>query len=272
MAWSTRQLAELAGTTLKTVRHYHKLGLLAEPERSPSGYKRYNVRHLVRLMGIRRLSDLGVPLSDIPTVAAADERSKEVLRALDAELAANIERQQRMRRELAAVLEDGASLDLPAEFGAAAASLPLAQQNLLVAYSSILTPQAMSAIREQYSRPRDEMAEEFEHLRDDAPEEVRRRLAAHLAAEVRAQRADPSSVTDLVAASRHSGALTQSVVTQALVAFYNKAQLDVLRLLHGLLQEEEKKEQEESGKRDKKGGKARKVTEAPTTRPGPPPT
>lgn len=239
MAWSTRQLAELAGTTLKTVRHYHRLGLLEEPERAPSGYKRYDVRHLVRLMGIRRLTDLGVPLSDIPRVAAADERSKEILRALDAELAANIERQQQMRRQLAAVLQDGASLDLPADFGAAAASLPRAQQDLLVAYSSVLTPTAMSLIRDQYARPRDDIAEEFERLPADAPEDVRRRLAGHLAAEVLAQQAHHSFITDLDAASRRNGALTRSVVTQALVTFYNEAQLDVLRQLHALLEQEE---------------------------------
>ena len=33
MAWSTRQLAELAGTSLRAVRHYHDVGLLPEPER-----------------------------------------------------------------------------------------------------------------------------------------------------------------------------------------------------------------------------------------------
>jgi len=31
VAWSTRELAELAGTSVKTVRHYHQLGLLDEP-------------------------------------------------------------------------------------------------------------------------------------------------------------------------------------------------------------------------------------------------
>ncbi|KUL51198.1 MerR family transcriptional regulator [Streptomyces sp. NRRL S-1521] len=239
MTWSTRQLAELAGTTLKTVRHYHQLGLLEEPERAPNGYKRYDVRHLVRLMRIRRLADLGVPLCDIPTVAAADARSTEVLRALDAELAANIERQQHMRRQLAAVLEDRASLDLPVDFGAAATTLPRAQQDLLVAYSSVLTPAAMSLIRDQYARPRDEVAEGFEQLPADAPEDVRRRLAAHLAAEVRAQRAGHTFITDLDAASRRNETLTRSVVTQALITFYNEAQLDVLRHLHALLEQEE---------------------------------
>ncbi|MFD5983068.1 MerR family transcriptional regulator [Streptomyces cyaneofuscatus] len=145
MAWSTSQLAELAGTTLKTVRHYHRLGLLEEPARSANGYKRYGVTHLVRVMGIRRLTDLGVPLADIPSMEAADGRPEEILRALDAELAADIDRRQRMRREIAAVLEEGVSLGLPADFGAAAADLPRAQQSLLLAYSSILTPRAMAS-------------------------------------------------------------------------------------------------------------------------------
>ncbi|WP_433560110.1 MerR family DNA-binding transcriptional regulator [Pseudonocardia xinjiangensis] len=28
MAWSTRELADLAGTTVRAVRHYHDVGLL----------------------------------------------------------------------------------------------------------------------------------------------------------------------------------------------------------------------------------------------------
>lgn len=63
--WSTREIAEFAGTTLKAVRHYHRIGLLEEPERSANGYKRYGIKHLIRLMRIRRLVDLGVALSDI---------------------------------------------------------------------------------------------------------------------------------------------------------------------------------------------------------------
>ena len=35
------QLARYAGVTIKAVRHYHKVGLLPEPERDHSGYRRY---------------------------------------------------------------------------------------------------------------------------------------------------------------------------------------------------------------------------------------
>ncbi|MBX0301124.1 MerR family DNA-binding transcriptional regulator [Cryobacterium sp. 1639] len=65
MAWSTRELAELAGTTLKAVRHYHQIGLLDEPGRTSNGYKQYQVAHLVRLLQITRLANLGVPLAQI---------------------------------------------------------------------------------------------------------------------------------------------------------------------------------------------------------------
>ena len=48
MAWSTQQLADLAGSTVKAVRYYHRIGLLAEPERTSNGYKQYDTTHLVR--------------------------------------------------------------------------------------------------------------------------------------------------------------------------------------------------------------------------------
>ncbi|WP_055554203.1 MerR family transcriptional regulator [Streptomyces sp. NBRC 110028] len=239
MTWSTRQLAELAGTTLKTVRHYHEIGLLDEPDRAANGYKRYGVTHLVRLLRIRRLVDLGVPLSDIPSVEAADERSEEILRVLDAELAASIARQQRMRRELAAILDNRASIDLPADFTTLADGLPEAQRSLLLAYSSILNPSAMSALREQLSGPRSDVAAQFEALPEDAPEEVRRHIARRLAPEVREQQKDHPILRDLEASSRRGAAITQSVIVKALTEFYNEAHLDVLRRVHALLAEDD---------------------------------
>ncbi len=239
VAWSTSQLAELAGTTLKTVRHYHKIGLLDEPERAANGYKRYGVNHLVRLLRIRRLVDLGVHLSDIPSVEAAHGKGELILRALDAELAASIERQQRMRRELAAILDNRASIDLPAYFKALADDLPEAQRSLLLAYSSFLTPAAMSALKEQLAAPRSDVGAQFESLPPDAPDDVRWQLAMRLAPEARNQQKDHPFLGDLEASSRRKGAITQSVVVQALVEFYNEAQLDVLRRVHELLSQDD---------------------------------
>ncbi|KAA8888768.1 MerR family transcriptional regulator [Nocardia colli] len=110
MAWSTRQLAELAGTSIRTVRHYHDVGLLAEPERMPNGYKSYDETHLARLLRVKHLADLGFSLAQIARMGETGP-SEQSVRALDADLAAAIERLQRMRAELAQTLHP---VDIPA--------------------------------------------------------------------------------------------------------------------------------------------------------------
>ena len=117
MAWSTKELADLAGTTVKAVRHYHKLGLLDEPERKSNGYKQYLMPHLLRLLQVSRLADLGVPLSQVASMGRADHDPDESFRVLDLELEATIERLTRIRGELAAIRYHGAAADLPAGFG-----------------------------------------------------------------------------------------------------------------------------------------------------------
>ncbi|KAF0650836.1 hypothetical protein K701_05510 [Streptomyces fradiae ATCC 10745 = DSM 40063] len=244
VAWSTRQLAELAGTTPKAVRHYHEIGLLDEPERASNGYKRYGVSHLVRLLRIRRLTDLGVALADVPAVESGDERARQILRDLDAELAADIERRRRMRRDLAAVIDNRAALDMPPDFKTLADDLPETQRSLLIAYSSILTPEAMAALREQLSGPRTDLEAEFAALDEDAPDDVRQRLAEQMAPEVRRQHRDHPDLADLGLASHRERAVAESVAVQALAEFYNRAHLDVLRRVHSILVENDTAESE----------------------------
>ncbi|MFI1798769.1 MerR family transcriptional regulator [Streptomyces sp. NPDC020379] len=66
------QAAAFVGVTVKTVRHYHKLGLVAEPERDSSGYRRYGSGELLRLVQVRTLAAAGVPLSGIGPMLDAD--------------------------------------------------------------------------------------------------------------------------------------------------------------------------------------------------------
>jgi len=103
MAWSTRELAEIAGTTVNTVRHYHRLGILGEPERAANGYKQYETSHLVRLLHIRHLRELGVPTSRIERHDSETENS-ELLPEIDANLAASIARLLRARAEIQVIL------------------------------------------------------------------------------------------------------------------------------------------------------------------------
>ncbi|MGW4696101.1 MerR family transcriptional regulator [Kitasatospora cineracea] len=66
------QAAAFAGVTVKTIRHYHKNGLLAEPGRDSSGYRRYGTAHLLRLVQVRTLAGAGVPLAEVGAVLNAD--------------------------------------------------------------------------------------------------------------------------------------------------------------------------------------------------------
>lgn len=66
------QAAAFVGVTVRTIRHYHQNGLVEEPDRDVSGYRRYESADLVRLIQIRTLADAGVPLSEIAAILAAD--------------------------------------------------------------------------------------------------------------------------------------------------------------------------------------------------------
>jgi DNA-binding transcriptional MerR regulator len=66
------QLAAYVGVTIKAVRHYHQRGLLAEPPRDASGYRRYSAEHAIHLVKIKTLAEAGVPLARIKELLAAD--------------------------------------------------------------------------------------------------------------------------------------------------------------------------------------------------------
>jgi DNA-binding transcriptional MerR regulator len=102
------ELAALAGVTTRTVRHYHHLGLLPEPERTPGGYRDYRLRDAVRLARVRRLAGLGLSLDEIRDVLADDQgrELREVLTDLDADLARQQDAIAARRARLAALLAE----------------------------------------------------------------------------------------------------------------------------------------------------------------------
>lgn len=109
------QLATTAGVTVRTVRHYHHVGLLPEPERDASGYRRYSAQAAVDLIRIRTLADAGVPLARIDALLHA--RPAEFAAAItdiDAELQRKIDQFTEYRRRIAE-LAGGESLVLPPE-------------------------------------------------------------------------------------------------------------------------------------------------------------
>jgi DNA-binding transcriptional MerR regulator len=116
------QLAGYVGVTTKTIRVYHAKGLLPEPGRDASGYRRYSASDAVELIKIRTLAEAGVPLARIRELRSGDGL-REALRQIDADLSARIDglraTQQRLRQ-----FADGHLSALPAEVAAFLDGLP----------------------------------------------------------------------------------------------------------------------------------------------------
>ncbi|WP_040598162.1 MerR family transcriptional regulator [Patulibacter medicamentivorans] len=107
------QLASYAGVTIRAVRHYHAKGLLAEPERDRSGYRRYDAAAVIELIRIRTLADAGVPLSRVKQLLEADEEEfATAVAEIDQRIRAEIRERQQHRRRIAR-LAAGDSLALP---------------------------------------------------------------------------------------------------------------------------------------------------------------
>lgn len=238
MAWSTREIAELAGTSLRAVRHYHEVGLLAEPERRSNGYKQYGVAHLVRLLRIKRLTDLGFSLPQIAGMGDADDHPAEALRTLDAELAATVERLRRARVELAIILRGSVPTDLPVEIAPAAAEAGLseADRSFVVVMTRVLGPQGLEAWGEVLRNlPDDPAGTDFDDLPEDADDAMRRDVAERLVGYVRALHAAHPKLVDSRADAPRGARFAEQTVDAVIDEVYNSAQRDVLRRLRALL-------------------------------------
>lgn len=87
------EFAELTGVTVKTVLHYHKVGLLDEPERSSGDYRLYGASELTRMRTIIHLKSLGLSLEQIKNMigTGTDPRSmRDALESLQVEIRAQI--------------------------------------------------------------------------------------------------------------------------------------------------------------------------------------
>lgn len=238
MAWSTREIADLAGTSLRAVRHYHDVGLLEEPPRHANGYKQYGVAHLVRLVRIRRLTDLGFSLPQIAAMGEADDHPEEALRSLDTELAATVERLQQVRAELGRILSGATPTDLPPDLASAAAEAELspADRSFMVVAARVLGPQRRQAYVDMLRNlPEDPVNAEFDDLPPDADEATRRDVAERLAPYVRALRAAHPGLRAPDTDAPRGGRFAQKAMDAALGELYNPAQLDVVRRVNALL-------------------------------------
>lgn len=113
MTLTIGQVADYVGVTVRAIRHYHQRGLLAEPDRDYSGYRRYDANAVVDLIKIKTLADAGVPLARIKELLKAEpEQFSQAVSQIDAALRARIRDLQEQRRRIAG-LAAGDSLFLP---------------------------------------------------------------------------------------------------------------------------------------------------------------
>jgi DNA-binding transcriptional MerR regulator len=234
MTWSTREIADLAGTSLRSVRHYHDVGLLPEPERRPNGYKQYGVTHLIRLLRIKRLVELGFGLAQIAELGDRDEHPEEALRALDADLVAQIERLQRVREEVAAMLEQRLPTDLPAEFAVVGKAAALSEPDRR--FAAVMGRLLGEDERAVYAELLDDGArtatdDEFDALPPDADEAARDDLAQRMLEDLHRLRERFPGLDRLGASNPQRYRRT---VEQVSAEVFNPAQLDVLRRLRVL--------------------------------------
>lgn len=111
------ELARRAGVNPRTIRFYEAIGLVPKPVRLPNGYRVYGERDLERLRFIRRAQALGLTLEAIRDILALHDtgsrpccRVRELAEQRLAEIEHQIGELQRLRSELAALVERAAQV------------------------------------------------------------------------------------------------------------------------------------------------------------------
>jgi DNA-binding transcriptional MerR regulator len=253
------ELAAIAGVSTRTVRHYHRIGLLPEPDRQPNGYRDYRLRDAVELARVRRLTELGLSLDEVRDALTDDAGRdlREILAELDADLARQQEAIRLRRARLAELLRRADAEGLPP--GPVSAELAAVFDDMARASAGADVPEsAMAAKDRELMTLLDATADEghrqwllalVQALRSDEQAMSRAyQLYARLDALVDAAADDPRvpdlarAVADMMpaevasSASRAARAGDGAGFTEAFFADFPPAQAEVLRGAMRLLQ------------------------------------
>lgn len=235
MAGSMRQLADLADTTVKAIRHYHVTDVFEEPPRAANGYKQYGTAHLVRLLQIKQLRELGMSTAEIRSAGDSEDMFFDTVRALDARLAASIEREQKIRADLADLLAHRTGPDVPVGFESIADGLTGADRadRAVIAISTLVyDEQGMQDLHEMAENHQDtDIA--FNELPAEASAEAIHAVALRLAPVLRRIH---ESYPDTRVPPRPTTARKREAIHalfQSLPDLYNPAQIGVLAQAYG---------------------------------------
>lgn len=105
--YSIGELARRTGLTVKTIRFYSDRGIVTPTDRSPAGYRRYDVDAVARLDLVRTLRELGLDLPTIRKVVDRELSLPEVAAAHAEALAVQIRILRLRHAVLTAVAERG---------------------------------------------------------------------------------------------------------------------------------------------------------------------
>ena len=100
MDWSIQEVARLAGTTSRTLRHYGDVGILPATRVGDNGYRYYDELALSRLQRILLLRELGL---GIPAISSVLEGQRDNAQALVSHLHWLQEEKNRLDRQIASV-------------------------------------------------------------------------------------------------------------------------------------------------------------------------
>lgn len=108
------KLAEQVGTSPDTLRYYERIGLLPEPDRSPSGYRLYDDDAVERVRFIKRAQRFGLRLDAIGELLGIRQRglcpcgrTRRLLEARLAELDEEMTALSRLRDDIQRMIDEG---------------------------------------------------------------------------------------------------------------------------------------------------------------------
>lgn len=196
------QLARHTGVPAKTVRFYHSIGLLAEPARDASGYRRYSAADAIALLKVRGLAEAGVPLAQIPALLTASREDRAAaIEKIDRDLEARITRLQDTRRRLHTLADQeqlppgvAAYLEFLTQIGLSAAWVQMEHDLWTLAFAT--DPEAAQALLAEQHQAKSlpqvqQVYREYDQARDLDPDDPRLIfLAEHIAEIARDRYAD----------------------------------------------------------------------------------
>lgn len=217
----------MAGTTVKTIRYYHHVGLLGEPERRSNGYKSYGPEHVARLLEVLRMREVGFSVAQIGEAMGSSDASVLSAGELITEIDRSIRRLQTIRRDVEDSLDSNGHWRLLPSFVSEINRPADAERLMQHLMARHFTREAMTTLRTTDGRP-SPIDAEFEQFPADASDYEISDLAARMAPHIRQAQTEHSMPEHVVSGDGDAEGRAALAVGRMLSELYNPAQLEVI--------------------------------------------